>query len=126
MHGDRLSREYHPLLRFAIPVMLGQLAQIGMTIVDNILASHLGPPVVGSFAVGGTRYIMVLIALLTEKAGQRSSSPASARQDKLGLVRLIELGGRITRWQWLPRIDHCLKQLSFATRERHSFPARVA
>ncbi len=61
---DRLSREYRPLLRLAIPVMLGQLAQIGMTIVDNILAGHLGPRVLGSVAVGGSLYIMALIAVV--------------------------------------------------------------
>ncbi len=99
--GDetRLRHEYKPLLRLAIPVIIGQLAQIGMTLVDNILAGHLGARVLGAVAVGGSLYVLMLMAVIgtmlslqptvsfLDGAGRRGQvSPLFRQAVLLGLV----------------------------------------
>ncbi len=59
-----MIEEYRPLLALAVPVAVGQLAQIGMTIAGDVLAGHLGARVLGAVAVGGSLYVMMLIMVI--------------------------------------------------------------
>jgi MATE family multidrug resistance protein len=76
----------------AVPVIVGQLAQIGMTIVDNVLAGHLGARILGSVAVGGSLYVLMLMLVIgimmslqptvaaLDGAGRRSEASPLFRQ----------------------------------------------
>lgn len=56
--------EARALVRLALPLVIGQLSGIGMQVVDNVLAGHLGPHVLGATAVGGNVFSLALMAIV--------------------------------------------------------------
>jgi MATE family multidrug resistance protein len=57
-------REARALAQLALPLVASQLSGIGMQVVDNVLAGHLGSRVLGATALGGNVYALALMAVL--------------------------------------------------------------
>ncbi len=57
-------QEARALIRLALPLVAGQLSGIGMQVVDNVLAGHLGERVLGATAVGGNVFSLALMAII--------------------------------------------------------------
>ena len=57
------AQEARLLVRLAVPLVIGQLSGIGMQVVDNVLAGHLGADVLGATAVGGNVFGLALVAV---------------------------------------------------------------
>ncbi len=62
--GDGLAGELRSLARLAGPIIVGQLAVIGSAVVDNVLAGHLGPVVLGAVAVGSGLWVLALMPVI--------------------------------------------------------------
>ena len=62
--GGGLAGELRSLARLAGPIVVGQLAVIGSSVVDNILAGHLGPIVLGAVAVGSGLWVFALMPVI--------------------------------------------------------------
>ena len=62
--GAAPLQEARALLRLALPLVAGQLSGIGLQVVDNVLAGHLGPRVLGATAVGGNVFSLALMAII--------------------------------------------------------------
>lgn len=56
--------ERRAIVRQAIPLLMAQLASIGMMVIDSILLGHYGALDLAAIAVGGGIYISVLMALV--------------------------------------------------------------
>ena len=55
--------ELRALLRLAAPLMAGQVLLFGSNLVDTLLAGHLGPVVLGAVAIGGSVWMVPLMAM---------------------------------------------------------------
>lgn len=85
----RASRsEFRALLRLALPIAAGQLAAMGMPVIDTLLAGHLGPRVLGAAAIGGSLFVIPLVAVL---GVMMSLQPIVSELDGAG--RRSEVGG---------------------------------
>ncbi|HET6718933.1 MAG TPA: MATE family efflux transporter [Rhodocyclaceae bacterium] len=56
--------ERRAIVRQAIPLLMAQLASVGMMVIDSILLGHYGALDLAAIAVGGGIYISVLMALV--------------------------------------------------------------
>ena len=62
--GLGLPDELRSLARLAGPIIVGQLAVIGSAVIDNVLAGHLGPIVLGAVAVGSGLWVLALMPVI--------------------------------------------------------------
>lgn len=58
------SAERRAIVRQAVPLLLAQLASVGMMVIDSVLLGHYGAVDLAAIAVGGGVYISVLMALV--------------------------------------------------------------
>ena len=62
--GSLLGSELRSLASLAGPIIVGQLAVIGSSVVDNVLAGHRGPVVLGAVAVGSGLWVFALMPVI--------------------------------------------------------------
>jgi MATE family multidrug resistance protein len=86
------ARDWRDLLQLAWPMLIGQLAQIGMGVVDTVMAGAVGPTDLAAVAVGFSMWMPVYIMCLgmlsavtavvarAEGARDRQALAASAQQ----------------------------------------------
>jgi MATE family multidrug resistance protein len=56
---ESIRREARPMLALAWPVVLAELAWMGMDLVDTIMVGNLGPAALGAVGLGGILYFVV-------------------------------------------------------------------
>ncbi|MGH8323286.1 MAG: MATE family efflux transporter, partial [Steroidobacteraceae bacterium] len=60
----RLKRELNATLHLAVPLVLGQLSSLGMSVIDTLLAGHLNAHTLGAVALGTSIwYLLTVIAM---------------------------------------------------------------
>src|SRR5262249_13873329 len=92
----RLKREAWQSLVLALPIVVGQLTSVGMTVVDTALAGHLDPGVLAAIAVGGAVWSLALVTLLGLMLGL---APLVA--ERYGGSRWLEVGALFRQALWL-------------------------
>lgn len=88
--------EARSLVRLAAPLVIGQLSAMGMQVVDNVLAGHLGASVLGATSVGGNVFALALVAV----TGVMMALPPSVAQLH-GEGRTREVGALFRQALWL-------------------------
>ncbi len=100
------------MLRLAGPLIAGQVLLFGTNVVDTLLAGHLGPLILGAVAIGGSIWMLPLMAIQglmftvpasvsqLVGAGKRSSVGALFRQALFlamaaGLIAMLVLRGLV-------------------------------
>jgi MATE family multidrug resistance protein len=63
MFPSAVSAELRAMIRLGAPLVVGQLLLFGSNVIDTLLAGHLGPLVLGAVAIGGSVWILPLMAL---------------------------------------------------------------
>jgi MATE family multidrug resistance protein len=61
---SRLLREVHATWLLALPLVLGQLSAVALSVVDTLLAGHHGPLTLAGVAVGSAIWSLVLLVLI--------------------------------------------------------------
>jgi multidrug resistance protein, MATE family len=61
---SRLLREMHATWLLALPLVLGQLSAVALSVVDTLLAGHHGPLTLAGVAVGSAIWSLVLLVLI--------------------------------------------------------------
>src|SRR5918998_3713097 len=56
-----IRREFFPMLRIAIPVVMAELGWMAMGVVDTIMVGPLGPEAIGAAGVGNSMHIAFAI-----------------------------------------------------------------
>lgn len=56
------GREVRQLLVLALPLVFAQMAQVGMSLVDTLVAGRVGPEALAGIALGSTVFMFVLVA----------------------------------------------------------------
>jgi MATE family multidrug resistance protein len=92
----RLRLEARASFVLALPIVLGQLSSVGMTVVDTLLAGHLNAGVLAAIAVGGALWSLALVALLGLMLGL---APLVA--EHYGAGRWREIGTLFRQALWL-------------------------
>lgn len=92
----RLAREMGATFTLAWPIVIGQLASIGMNVVDTVLAGAHGPISLGAVAVGTAAWSLVLLCAL---GLQLAISPSVAQL--IGAGRQTEIGPLFRQSLWL-------------------------
>ncbi|TAL86107.1 MAG: MATE family efflux transporter [Rhodanobacter sp.] len=58
----RLAHEMRATVRLAVPLMLAQLAAIGSSVIDAVLAGHVSAHVLGAVAVGSSLWSLAIVS----------------------------------------------------------------
>ena len=77
------------LLRHALPVLVAQLASVGMMVVDTVVLGHFGAADLAAVAIGGGLYVSIVFALVgvLQAVSPMVAYRAGARQpDEVGAV----------------------------------------
>lgn len=61
---QRLGQEVAATVRLAIPLVLGQLSAVGMTLIDSVLAGHLNAHTLGAVAVGSNVWVLAIVTVI--------------------------------------------------------------
>ncbi|MGH9897305.1 MAG: MATE family efflux transporter [Pyrinomonadaceae bacterium] len=76
LERELLKRELKATLRLALPLVFGQLASIGMNVIDALLAGHLNAHTLGAVAIGTGVWLLVIVVTM----GVMMSLPPSIAQ----------------------------------------------
>ncbi len=63
MVSPAVTAELRAMIRLGAPLVVGQLLLFGSNVIDTLLAGHLGPLVLGAVAIGGSVWMLPLMAL---------------------------------------------------------------
>jgi len=110
---SRLWSEAWQSLVLALPIVLGQLSAVGMTVVDTVLAGHLDPGVLAAIAVGSAVWSLALVSLLGLMLGL---APLVA--ERYGGARFPAVGALFRQALWLAVIAGVLVGVAL----RHARP----
>lgn len=91
-----LIAQCRQILRHALPMLLAQLASIGMMVIDTLLLGHFGAEDLAAVAVGGGIYISVIFALV---GVLQAIAPTVAHLQGAG--RAHEIAGMLQQAFWL-------------------------
>jgi multidrug resistance protein, MATE family len=92
----RLRQELRDTLVLAAPLVLGQLAAIGMNVIDAMLAGHFSAPTLAAVAVGTSVWSLVIVAAI----GVMLALPPSVAQ-LLGAGEHARIGALFRQALWL-------------------------
>ncbi len=92
----RLLHEMRATVRLALPLMLAQLAAIGNSVIDTVLAGHVSAHVLGAVAVGTNIWSLVIVSGI----GMMMAVPPSVAQLD-GAGRRHEVGAVFRQALWL-------------------------
>lgn len=106
---DKLRVETVAYLRLAAPIVAGQLAAVGMSFVDTVMAGNLNATTLAAVAVGSAAWIGPLILII----GILTSVTATVAQD-YGAGRYERIGMTVRQAFWLSQMIGVA--LFFATR----------
>jgi MATE family multidrug resistance protein len=91
-----LLRQARLIVAHATPMLIAQLAAMGMMVIDTVLLGHFGTEDLAAVAVGGGIYIAVILAL----AGVVQAIAPTVAQLK-GAGRDDEIAGALQQAFWL-------------------------
>lgn len=94
--GQRARREAGLLGRFAAPLIVAQLLQVGMAVTDTVMAGRLGPLELAAVALGSALWLPIF---LSATGVIMALSPSVARLK--GARRLGEVGALYRQGLWL-------------------------
>lgn len=63
MFPPEITLELRAMIRLALPLIAGQVLLFGTTVIDTLLAGHLGPLVLGAVAVGASLWMLPFMAM---------------------------------------------------------------
>jgi len=109
----RLRHELRDTLVLAAPLVLGQLAAIGMNVVDAVLAGHFSAATLAAVAVGTSVWSLVIVAAI----GVMLALPPSVAQ-LLGAGEHARIGGLFRQALWLA----CVLGIALLVAVRHATP----
>ncbi|CAH2599260.1 putative multidrug resistance protein NorM [Rhodovastum atsumiense] len=90
------AQEARATLRLALPLVAGQVAQMGAGVIESMLAGHLGAQVLGAVAVGNSVWALAFMALV---GVMMALSPSVAQLD--GARRRREVAPVFVQAVWL-------------------------
>jgi MATE family multidrug resistance protein len=96
IHAPMFLRQSRLILGHAVPMLIAQLASMGMMVIDTVLLGHYGTEDLAAVAVGGGIYVAVLLAL---SGVVQSVSPIVAHLRGAG--RDGEIAGALQQAFWL-------------------------
>lgn len=91
-----LARQSRAILAHAWPILIAQLASMGMMVIDTVLLGHHGTVDLAAVAVGGGIYIAVVFALV---GVLQAVAPTVAQH--VGAGREHEVAGALQQTMWL-------------------------
>ncbi|MDQ5915609.1 MAG: multidrug resistance protein family, partial [Pseudomonadota bacterium] len=104
-----LATQSRSIVAHAWPILIAQLASMGMMVIDTVLLGHYGTVDLAAVAVGGGIYIAVVFALVGilqavaptvahHVGAKRESEVAGALQQTVWLALALSLPGMLILW----------------------------